>query len=139
MATAGKINGHDLLVYEYYNGTGGAISHSTTCSLTINTGTVVTTSKDSYKWINKVIGCRDWTIETSGMIALDATYGIEQLYEHLNSQRKLEVKFATSDGTDKFWSGKAYITGLTCDAPDESPATFSATFRGTGRLSNSTT
>jgi predicted secreted protein len=139
MATAGKINGHDLLVYAYYNGAGGALSHSTTCSLTVNTGTVATTSKDSHKWVDKLPGCRDWTMETSGMVALDATWGIEELYGYINSGRKLTLKFATSDGTDKFYTGKAYITSLSCDAPDESPSTWSATFRGTGRLRNSTT
>ena len=142
MATAGKINGHNLLIYVYDGTTGavgGAISHSTTCSLTVNTGTVPTTSKDSFKWVDKVVGCRDWTMETSGMVALDATIGIEQLYEHLNSQRKLTLKFMTSDVTDKAWIGRAYITGLTADAPDEAASTWSATFRGTGRLRNSTT
>jgi len=130
MSTAGKINGHDLLVYVGVT----AISHSTTCSVSINAGEINVTSKDSLKWASFLPGARDWTIETSGMIALDATYGVEELIALKQSQTPSTVKFATSDSGDRFFSGTALLTALTLDAPDESPATFSATFEGTGKL-----
>jgi predicted secreted protein len=50
------------------------------------------------------------------------------------SQASSTVKFATSDSDDRFFSGSALLTALSLDAPDESPATFSATFEGTGKL-----
>jgi len=130
MATAGKINGHNLLVYVGAT----AISHSTTCSVSLSTGEVNVTSKDSLKWASFLPGAREWTIETSGMVALDATYGVEELIALKQSQATSTVKFATSDSADRFFSGTAILTSLTMDAPDEAPATFSATFEGTGKL-----
>ena len=129
-ATAGKINGHDLLVYVG----GTAISHSTTCSVSLSTGEVNTTSKDSLKWASYLPGAREWTVECSGMVALDATYGIEELTALKISQASSTVKFATSSSDDRFFSGSALLTAISIDAPDESPATFSATFEGTGKL-----
>jgi len=130
MATAGKINGHNLLVYVG----GTAISHSTTCSVSLSTGEVNVTSKDSLKWASFLPGAREWTVECSGMVALDATYGVEELIALKQTQATSTVKFATSDSDDRFFSGTAILTALTMDAPDESPATFSATFEGTGKL-----
>jgi predicted secreted protein len=126
----GKINGHNLLVYVG----GTAITHSTTCSVTLNVGEVNMTSKDSLKWASYLVGARDWSIEASGMVALDATYGIEELLALVQSQASSTVKFATSDSGDRFFSGSAYLTSVSLEAPDESPATFSATFEGTGKL-----
>ena len=130
MATAGKINGHNLLVYVGAT----AISHSTTCSVSLSTGEVNVTSKDSLKWASFLPGAREWTVECSGMVALDATYGVEELIALKQTQATSTVKFATSDSDDRFFSGTAILTALTMDAPDESPATFSATFEGTGKL-----
>ncbi|MCJ7449659.1 MAG: phage tail protein [Bacteroidales bacterium] len=130
MATAGKINGHDLLVYV----TTTAIGHSTSCSVTLNSGTVATTSKGSFKWQDILPGCRDWTVETSGMITLDTTIGIEELWGYINGKTKLTLKFATSDAADRFFTGYAYLTSVSAEAPDESPSTFTATFQGTAKL-----
>ncbi|MCJ7449658.1 MAG: phage tail protein, partial [Bacteroidales bacterium] len=128
--TAGKINGHDLLLY-----VGGvAISHSTSCSITLNAGTVNVTSKDSDKWADFLPGAREWSVEASGMVALDATYGLDEFYTLMNSQASATVKFATSNSDDRFFSGTGYITSVSADAPDESPSTFTVSFAGTGKL-----
>lgn len=130
MATTGIINGHDLLVYV----TTTAITHSTSCSIRLNSGTVPITTKDSKKWAAFLYGCRDWTIETSGMVALDATIGIEELWGYVNAQTNVTLKFATDDATDRFFSGSALITSVAVDASDEAGTTFTASFQGTGKL-----
>jgi predicted secreted protein len=127
---AGIINGHDLLVY-----VGAvAVTHSTSCSITLNQGAFPITSKDSKHWTDNMPGARDWTVSTSGMVALDATYNIEELWGLVNSRASCTVKFATSVATDRFFSGTAYISSLAIEAPDEGPTTLTATFAGTGKL-----
>jgi predicted secreted protein len=127
---AGIINGHDLLVY-----IGSvAITHSTSCTITLNAGSFPITSKDSKHWADFLPGARDWTISANAMVALDATYGIEELWGLYNSRASCTLKFATSVATDRFFSGTAYFSTMPIECPDEGPGTFSVTFQGTGKL-----
>jgi len=130
MATTGKINGKDMLLY--LGGT--AISHSETCSLNFTQGEVPVTTKDSANWEEILPGVRSWTMDCNGMVALDATYGLDEFYALMNSQASATLKFATDDAADRFWSGTAYITGVTEEAPNETGVSFSISFKGTGKL-----
>jgi len=130
MATTGKINGTDLLVYVATV----AVSHSTNCTINITAATVNVSSKDSSKWTDKLESIRDWNGSCDGMVALDATKGIEELWGAMNANASVAIKFATADADDRFFSGTAYITALSVTAPHEGPATYSMSFEGTGKL-----
>jgi len=136
MASTGKLNGHDLLVYV----DGVALTHSTSCSVSISMSTISATTKDSNKWEDILPGTRTWSMSSENNLALDAANGIEEVFAILDdADRSVTVKFATSDAADRFFSGTAYITEISVDAPDESPATFSISFQGTGALTLSAT
>ena len=130
MATTGKINGTDWLLY-----VGGiAITHSTSCSIDLVMATVPATTKDSAGWDENLASVRSWSGSADAAIALDATYGIDELYGLINSQASATVKFATADATDRFFSGTARITGLSANAGQEELASYSVSFVGTGKL-----
>ena len=132
MATTGKINGKDFLVY-----IGGvAITHSTSCSVSISGSTVPATTKDSAGWAESLAGERNWSVSSDQMLALDATMGVEEVFAIFADtvQRTVTAKFATSDATDRFFSGTARITGIEVSADNEAATTYSVSLEGTGAL-----
>ncbi len=135
MATTGKINGSDLLVYV----DGTAITHSTSCSISIAMATRGATTKDSAGWSESLEGLRSWSVSSDQMIALDAAQGLEEVFELLKDRDTVTVKFATDDATDRFFTGSAFITALDVNADNEETATFTVAFEGTGNLILSTT
>jgi len=137
MATTGKINGKDLLVYV----DGTAITHSTSCSISTNMGTVPATTKDSGSWAESLAGERNWSVSSDQLLALDATLGVEEVFAIFAGavQRTVTVKFATSDATDRFFSGSARITDISISADNETAAAYSMAFEGTGELTLSAT
>ena len=137
MATTGKINGKDFLVYV----DGVAITHSTGCSISISGSTVPSTTKDSAGWAESLAGTRSWSVSSDQMLALNATLGIEEVYAIFADtvQRTVTAKFATSDAADRFFSGSARITGIEVSADNESVTTYSLSLEGTGALTLSTT
>ena len=130
MATTGKINGTDFLLY--IGGT--AITHSTSCSIDLVMATIPSTTKDSAGWDENLAGVRSWSGSADAAVALDATYGIEEIWGAINSQASATVKFATSDVADRFFSGTARITGCSATAGTEDLSPFSVSFVGTGKL-----
>ena len=137
MATTGKINGKDLLIYI----SDVAITHSTSCSITMGASTVPTTTKDSGQWAETLAGERNWSGSSDQNIALDATLGVEEIFAIFAGavQQTLTVKFATSDATDRFWTGSARLTDISLSADNEAAATYSISFEGTGALTMSAT
>lgn len=135
MATTGKINGTDLIVYVG----GTAITHSTDCSVSLSMATRPASTKDSEGWAESLEGARNWTMSSDSMVALDAAYGLDDLFTLVRNRTSVTVKFATSDATDKFFSGTAWVTDISVTAGQEDTATYSASFEGTGRLTYSLT
>jgi predicted secreted protein len=135
MATTGKIIGKDLVIY--YGGT--AQTHSTSCSISLAVDTISATTKDSANWADILLSTRSWSGSSDAAIALDATYGVEDLWGIVNTESSVTVKFATSDATDRFFSGTAYLTGLDLNADNESLSSYSVSFTGTGKLTYAAT
>jgi len=137
MATTGIINGKDLLLYV----DGVAITHSTSCSISASGATIPATTKDSSGWADSLAGTRSWSVSSDQMLALDATLGIEEIFAIFADtvQRTVTAKFATSDATDRFFSGSARITDISVSADNEAAGTFSVSLEGTGALTLSAT
>ena len=134
MATTGIVNGTDLLVYVG----GTAITHSTSCTFSVNHSTREATTKDSSGYKEVLEGLRDWSVDADGMTALDATEGFEELYTAWVNRTALTVKFGTAASGDQVYTGTAYITSLSVDAGTEESSTFSVSFEGTGSITTST-
>tara|TARA_R100000742_G_C4187000_1_gene20288 strand:+ start:12 stop:419 length:408 start_codon:yes stop_codon:yes gene_type:complete len=131
MATTGIINGTSLLVYV----DGTALMHSTSGTLTLNMDTRDATTKESGGWKDVLEAGRNWSIEAEGMYALDSSNkDWQDLFSAMNTRSTVALQFKTSDAADKYYSGSAYVTSISQEAPTEDSTSYSVSFEGTGTL-----
>jgi TP901-1 family phage major tail protein len=130
MATTGIVNGSLLLVYIE----DVAVAHATSHSLSVTMASRNATTKDNAGWTSKKAGLREWTVTGEGLVALDAAYGMSELFTIMTNRTTCTIKFSTEVSADEFWGGEAILTSLQCDAPMEENATYSFTFEGDGAL-----
>lgn len=134
MATTGKFNGTDILVYV----DGVAIAHATSHTLNVNMEMIDATTKSSGGWKDVLPGLRDWSIDCEGMIAWDATEGFSEAFADLSARTQVTLKFSTEVTGDDRYTGTAYITSLSASAPLEDVVTYSLSFAGDGALTKET-
>jgi TP901-1 family phage major tail protein len=133
MATAGVFNGTLLVVK-----VGGvAVAHSTSCSLSVSVDLPEATTKDSGGWAQQIQGVRSWSVSTDGLAVIEsaaAGINVEDLFSSISSRTDVTLTFSTFVSGDKIWTGSAAVESLDFTGDMESPATFSASFTGTGAL-----
>lgn len=142
MATTGVFNGTQLVVLV---GT-EVIAHATSCSLTVSADLPDATTKQSGGWAEEIGGLRSWSITTDGLATVEPTgtsYVVGDIFSALNGRTAVTVKFTTANGNtvvagDLVWSGSAFVESLDITADMESPVTYSASFTGTGQLTQAT-
>jgi predicted secreted protein len=141
MATTGVINGTKFGVYA------GAtkIGYATSASLSINHNLRDTSTKDSGGWRSQLEGQRDFEISVEGMVIFATASGaiadltVDELYNtYIETRTEFTIKFSTEISGDYKWSGQAFMTSLSMDTPNEDSSTFSASFSGTGALTQAT-
>lgn len=130
MATTGPING---TLYKITVG-GTTINDLTNCSVSFSVDTRDVTNKDSSG--NREILPTILGAEYSGeiIVALDATYGLEELYDALVAKAAVTVEFTTNVSGDVQWSQSAYLTSVEIGAPMEDNVTASFSATGTGAI-----
>ena len=129
-ATAGVLNGTDLLVYSGAN----KILYSQSCKLSLNMNLRDTSNKDSAGWSTSLTGQKDWSVEVSGLGALDSTYNYGYLMSLILNGTLVTLNFKTANAGDFYYTGSAYLANISVDAPNQGNATYSASFKGTGIL-----
>jgi predicted secreted protein len=142
MATTGVFNGTSLVVLV---GT-EVIAHATSCSLSVSADLPDATTKQSGGWAQEIAGLRSWTLTTDGLATVEPTgtdYVVGDIFSALNGRTSVTVKFTTANGStpivgDLIWSGSAFVESLDITADMESPVTYSASFTGTGVLTQAT-
>lgn len=142
MATTGVFNGTSLVVLV---GT-EVVAHATSCSLSISADLPDATTKESGGWADHIAGLRSWSLTTDGLATVEPTgtnYVVGDLFSALNGRGTVTVKFTTVNGStpvtgDLIWSGSAFVESLDITADMESPVTYSASFTGTGVLTQAT-
>jgi predicted secreted protein len=142
MATTGVFNGTSLVVLV---GT-EVIAHATSCSLSVSADLPDATTKQSGGWAQEIAGLRSWTLTTDGLATVEPTgtdYVVGDIFSALNGRTSVTVKFTTANGStpivgDLIWSGSAFVESLDITADMESPVTYSASFTGTGQLTQAT-
>lgn len=143
MATTGVFNGTSLVVLV---GT-EVVAHATSCTLSISADLPDSTTKQSGGWADHIAGLRSWSITTDGLATVEPTgtsYVVGDIFSALNGRGTVTVKFTTvSSGStvvagDLIWSGSAFVESLDLTADMESPVTYSASFTGTGVLTQAT-
>ena len=142
MATTGVFNGTSLVVLVGSE----VIAHATSCSLSVSADLPDATTKQSEGWAEEIAGLRSWSLTTDGLATVEPTgtnYVVGDLFSALNGRTKVTVKFTTVNGStpitgDLYWTGDAFLESLDITADMESPVTYSASFTGTGELTQGT-
>lgn len=130
MATTGILNGTLLGIY-----VGGTlVSHSTSNSISVSHSPRSATSKDSGGWSDNLEGLREWSGEGEAYLALNASYGINDLVSIMKARTKVTIRFSTEVSGDQYFEGQAYLDSINADSSPEESATFSYSFTGTGAL-----
>ena len=141
MATTGVINGQLFAVYA----AGTKIAYATSASISMNHNLRDTSTKDSSGWRDQMEGQRDWEVSCEGMLIFAESGGaiagltMDELYStYIETRTEFTLKFSTEVTGDLRWTGQAWMTSLSADAPNEDSSTWSASFSGTGALTQET-
>tara|TARA_Y100001973_G_C5140646_1_gene302755 strand:- start:401 stop:835 length:435 start_codon:yes stop_codon:yes gene_type:complete len=136
----GQLNGTDLGVY-----IGGTlVAYSTNATININHSPRSTTNKESNGFEENMEGLRSWDVSVDALYAwLDpsgSAISNETLSEIFTGYWATRAKFSLTFGTtgsttgDTKYVGDAWLTSVSLNAPLEDTATFTASFQGTGAL-----
>ena len=130
MATV--VNGTNLLVYVG----GTAIAGSKTCKLTLSHDGRDTSTKDDSGYKTGAEGMRSWSVSCDGMVAFDASnYAPDDMSNLIINRTKVYLKFGGVTSGQYYWQGYAYLKSFDIDAGTEDSVTYSASFDGTGTVS----
>jgi predicted secreted protein len=137
MATTGVINGTLFAVYA----AGTKVAYATSASISMNHNLRDTSTKDSAGWRDQMEGQRDWEVSVEGMLIFVESGGaitgltMDELYSsYIATRTEFTLMFSTEVSGDKRWTGQAWMTSLSADTPNEDSSTWSASFSGTGAL-----
>jgi predicted secreted protein len=142
MATSGIINGTKFGIYDGST----LIAYATSGSVSINHNARESSNKESAGWKEIMEGQRDWEVSCEGMVAFltlaaGAVGGktVDELFtSYIATRASLTVSFESSESGDKMWSGTAYMSSISMDAPNEESTTYSVSFTGTSTLTQAT-
>ena len=129
MATTGKVKGRALLLYV----NGNAITHSKSADLTINSNMIESTTKDSAGWQEyEDAGNKGANLSTDALMALDATYGVSEIFTLLAAGTTVTWRYSTNVSGDKYFTGSAKVMSLNISADDGAIVQYSINLNVTG-------
>jgi len=147
-----KINyGGDMMLFVNASGsTGQPLGFSTNAKFEITLKTRNVGSKDSGNWDESAAGKMSWSASSDALVAegLVTATGLQtydELYTMMISRVPIVFVFGSATGTAPAWtvsavagkkkfSGMAFITSLSVNAPDGDNASYSINLVGTGAL-----
>ena len=146
MATQGIINGTKFGIYDNSSGSPVLVAFATSGSISINHSARETSNKESLGYKEVMEGQRDWEVSCEGMVALLALGGgaiagsdVSELFTaYIATRGVFTISFESSESGDKKWSGSAYMSSISIDAPNEESTTYSCSFVGTSTLTMAT-
>ena len=134
MASTGFINATKFGLYVQ----GILVSFSTNCSIEKSMDTREVTNKQSGGNAEFRESKKSWSGSGEFVFAPDATYTYEDLYALWNARTMITARWSTEVSGDKFYTGSAYITGLSMTAPVEDNMSYSVSLQGTGAITEAT-
>lgn len=135
MSTSGIING--TLLGVYIDGT--LIASAKTCKFSVSHEVRDTTTKDDAGWKTNKEGGRSWKVETDGLVNASSSSGsFSTLFGLFTNRTEVTVSFQTAVSGDKHYRGRGHITALDQSADNQSSVSFTASFEGTGVLTEGT-
>lgn len=139
MAT-GLVNGTDLVLY-VGDTNAVAVAFATSCSLEISMDEIDQTNKESSGWKQIIGGLRSWSVSADALYQNEAESSKKSFVDFwalLDTRSSVDIEFAVVGGSsadsNKYYSGKAFVTSLSVNGGTEDQATFSVTLTGTGEL-----
>ena len=140
------INGTEFILSYGTAGSEVALAFSTSASLSFGMDTRDISNKSSAGWRELLEAQRNWSVSTEGLMAFqDAAsapvVGFADLFTEIVARTQFSVVIKTSTtpvAGDYYWSGLVYLSSLELTAPLEDNSTWTASFEGTGVLSQTT-
>lgn len=136
----GILNGTDLQVYA----AGTLVAYATNATININHSTRSISNKESSGWDEAMEGMRNWDVSVDAMYAwLDAEgdpisgLTLSELFTaYITTRTSFTITFGvtTTVTGDTKYTGTAWLSSLSLTAPLEDSATYSASFTGSGAL-----
>ena len=108
------------------------VSYQRNATLTRELDTIETTAKSSSGNKEFITGFRSWSMEFDGM-AEEANAGFVQMKAYWSTSLKLQVQLLLADGVTT-QTGYAILTSLSVEEPMDGVSAFSASFQGSGAL-----
>ena len=100
------------------------------CSLSMNSETGDTTTKDSGIWSESEVTGLSWSVSCDGLITVDDA-AVSVLEAAWKNAEKVTIQYGTSD---KFKTGQAIIESLEQNDAMKEKSTYSVSFIGVGAL-----
>ena len=136
----GILNGTDLQVYA----AGTLVAYATNATININHSTRSISNKESSGWDEAMEGMRNWDVSVDAMYAwLDASGSaitgdtLSELFTaYITTRASFTITFGvtTTVTGDTKYTGTAWLSSLSLTAPLEDSSTYSASFTGSGAL-----
>ena len=119
---------------------GVTIAATKSFTLDLKSTNIDTTSKDSEGWVYRIYGLRDWSVSFDGLFDPSATFGVEEIFDMIDTRDGVLVEMAVIDGTGGGFllKGNVVSSGLTLTAGMEDAVTYSGTFEANGPLDKGT-
>lgn len=100
------------------------------CSLSRETETSETTTKDSGVWAESEAVGLSWSVECEGLVVV-SDEGLKALETAWENMEQVDVKYGK---TGAFKTGKAIIESLSQNAPQKDKCTYTVSLKGVGAL-----
>jgi predicted secreted protein len=136
-----KVNGTTILLKFWISGTLKTLVCQQGFTLNLGQSNEDASSKCSLGWTERIVGMRNYTIDVNGIEETGtsgALVGIDGIYDALMHTRTLvDWHFEMDEahwGDPIIYQGKAFVTSFSKSAAMESPADFSLSLKGVGKL-----
>jgi len=134
MATTGVFNGTNLILKVE----GGALGHTTSCSLSLSNDLPEATSKDSSGFQEVIAGVISGEISFDGLVKYDDSTNAIQLADFVLARTQITCIFGTAISGDAVYSAEGFLSSVEMSAEMESPVTYSGSITLTGAITKST-
>jgi predicted secreted protein len=150
--------GTDLMVFVTKGAGLKSVAYATNHTLTVGTNTTEISTKDNPEggsWVEQQVQKLNWSLSTENLYSNDGQgNSFEDLFDIMITKKPVFVKFALESeyanppenvpvggwvaidpsSTTPVYSGYAFITDLSLNAPDGDNASFSCTLTGNGKF-----
>lgn len=144
MAKPKVMDGRDFMIFVGGKATALATSHK----LTVNAETSDSASKDDGMWDEAIVSKMSWDASTEALVSAEGTDSYDTLFDLYLAKEPVDLIMGTPENINKdgvpeggwsvptgnYYKGKALITNLERTDSNGSNATFSASFKGVGKL-----